>query len=143
MKTLALCAAVALAGVSLAAQQTRTVPQTEAEITRVTRGEFEPLYSRHEVLVVDVRDVVAFESGRIPGSVHAPVAEITRRAASLRKLAGSRLIVTYCSCAAEHTSAEAALLLVRAGVLHVAALVGGYPEWVHAGGQTESGRSPR
>jgi rhodanese-related sulfurtransferase len=87
---------------------------------------------------VDVRDEVAFKSGHIPGAMHVPAKDVAGQATSIRRAAGPRLVVTYCSCAAEQSAAEAGLTLFQHGVTRVAALVGGYPEWIHGGGPAET-----
>jgi rhodanese-related sulfurtransferase len=89
------------------------------------------------VLVVDVRNALAFEAGRIPGAVHLPLSDVNRRAADLIKQARDRPIVTYCSCPAENSSAEAGWLLLKHGARDVRALVGGYVDWARNGGKIE------
>jgi rhodanese-related sulfurtransferase len=66
--------------------------------------------------------------------VHLPLAGAARRATEIRRLAGGRTVVAYCSCPAEHLAAAVALELSRRGVSRVAVLAGGYVEWVRAGG---------
>ena len=60
-----------------------------------------------------------------------------RRVGDIRKKAGRRPIVTYCSCPSEHSAAEAGLVLYGHDVKNVRALVGGYIEWVRSGGAVE------
>ena len=90
------------------------------------------------VLIVDVRGGEAFHSRHIAGAIHVPLAEVARRANELRAFARGRLIVTYCSCPTEHSSAEAAFALMKQGV-RASALVGGLSEWVKQGGPTAGG----
>jgi len=130
---------VIAAGVGAGAHQSRPSDQTAIDVPRVTQAEFRAKATANEVFVVDVRDDVAFKSGHIPGAVHAPATAIAERSDSIRRLAGTRLVVTYCSCAAEQSAAEAGLVLLQHGVAHVAALVGGYPDWIHGGGAAETG----
>lgn len=106
-------------------------------VPRIALAEFQKLHATGGVLVVDVRDELAYQSGHIPGAVGVPLAEMDRRARDLRAKAKDRPIVTYCSCPSEHSSAEAALVLYRKGLRDVRALVGGFPEWVIAGGKIE------
>ena len=89
------------------------------------------------VLVVDVRDALAFAGGHIAGAIHVPLLDTERRAAEVIKQAKHRTIVTYCSCPAEHSSAEAGWLLMKQGARDVRALVGGYVEWARNGGKIE------
>ncbi len=90
------------------------------------------------VLVVDVRDVDTFQSGHIPGAINVPLAEVAARADEIRRAAKDRPIVTYCSCPAEHTSAEAARQLIGRGV-PARALTGGFPAWLGKGLPIEKG----
>jgi len=132
-------ATVVAAGVGAGAQQSRPSARTATEVPRVTQAEFRAKATANEVFVVDVRDDVAFKSGHIPGAIHAPATTIAEQTASIRRLAGMRLVVTYCSCAAEQSAAEAGLVLLQHGVARVAALVGGYPDWIYGGGAAETG----
>lgn len=106
-------------------------------VPRITLEQFRKRHSAGDVVVVDVRSDTAFKSGHIPGAFSAPLAEVDRRADEIRKKAKDRLIVTYCSCPAEHSAAEAALQLYKRQLKNISALVGGYPEWVMTGGAVE------
>jgi len=128
-------------GTGLAAFAQKPVdPDDPATVPRVKLQDFRKLQAENAVLVVDVRDEVSYNTGHIPGAIGVPFADVDRRAAELGKRAGRRAIVLYCSCPAEHSSVEAALLLYRHGLTSVSALVGGYPEWVRSGGRIESSR---
>lgn len=113
---------------------------------RTTQGirmlDFQRLYEKGEVLVVDVRDQVSYEQGRIAGAVHVGVDEVAARVAEVRRLAASRLVVTYCSCPAEASSLRVAHALGEHGV-PAQALIGGYYGWVDAGGRTARGPATR
>jgi rhodanese-related sulfurtransferase len=106
-------------------------------VPRVSIDEFKKLQAAGEVLVVDVRSEASFSEGHIPGALWVALGDIERRAGEVRKKARSRPIVTYCSCFAEHTAAEAASRLYAQGFSHVKALAGGYPEWVLRGWRVE------
>jgi rhodanese-related sulfurtransferase len=124
------------AGFTAAGQKPVEQPDSSS-VPRMSQEEFKRLYATGGILVVDVRNEIAFEAGRIPGAVHVALASIDRRAAQVLKLAKGRTIVTYCSCVGEHTSAEAGLILIRHGARDVRALVGGFIEWARAGGKIE------
>lgn len=113
---------------------------------RTTQGmrmlEFQRLYEKGEVLVVDVRDQASYEKGRIAGAIHVSLDEVAARAAELRRLAVSRMVVTYCSCPAEASSLRMAQALGEHGV-PAQALIGGYHGWVDAGGRTARGPAAR
>ena len=112
-------------------------PRTAADVPRVTTRDFMRMHEAGGALVVDVRSAEVFRLGRIAGAINVPLDQITQRAVEIRERAGNRVIVTYCSCSAEQSSAEAGLRLMTAGAGNVRALVGGYPEWVLAGGKVE------
>ena len=131
--------ATLFAGAVPSAQQPAAGPATAKDVPRINQSDFRARLEANAVLVVDVRDEVAFKSGHIPGAIHAPAKDIARQAPALRKLAGDRVVVAYCSCAAEQSAAEAGLTLVQLGFPRVAALVGGSPDWVHNGGRSERG----
>lgn len=102
-------------------------------------AEFEPLYAAKQVLVVDVRDADSFAAGHVAGAMHVPLYALEPHMEEVRKTAGGRLVVTYCSCPSEGTSLAAASRLVGAGV-KARALVGGFPRWVEFGGPVERGK---
>jgi rhodanese-related sulfurtransferase len=109
---------------------------------RTTHGmlmlDFQRLHERGEVLVVDVRDKTSYEAGRIAGAIHVGVDEVAARVAEVRRLASSRIVVTYCSCPSEASSLRVAQALGEHG-LRAQALIGGYHGWVDAGGRTARG----
>ena len=138
-QTAVLCSMVPIIALS-------SVPQRPSaadldDVRRISQQQFRTLHSAGKVLVVDVRSAPAFDLGHIAGAVNAPVIEIEQHTAALIKQAGTRRIVTYCSCPSEHSAAEAAFVLARSGAKNVSALAGGYVDWVMAGGKTERGKT--
>jgi hydroxyacylglutathione hydrolase len=75
-------------------------------------------------VVVDVRNPGEREGGFIPGSVHIPLAELSRRAA---ELPAGRPVVAY--CAGGWRSSVAASLLRHEGRSDVSDLLGGFAAW--------------
>lgn len=134
---LVLTGALVLAAVVTPAGQKPADPADASSVPRVSQEEFKRLHAGASIFVVDVRNEIAYEAGRIPGAMHVALASVDRRAAGVIKLAKGRTIVTYCSCVGEHTSAEAGLILMKHGAHDVRALVGGYTEWARAGGKIE------
>jgi rhodanese-related sulfurtransferase len=127
-----------LLGASLAAAGQRPVKLDDpSTIVRITTMGFQPLHAEGKVFVIDVREAIAFEGGRIPGALNVPPDQVAKRVEEIRTKADGKPIILYCSCPSEHTSAEAALILYKNGMKDVRALVGGYPEWVRAGGKVE------
>jgi rhodanese-related sulfurtransferase len=110
-------------------------PADPLTVPRIGLDEFRKLHAAEAVLPIDVREEVAYASGHIPGAVHVPRAAAERLAATVRERARGRVVVLYCSCPGEYTSAETALILHARGVADVRALVGGYPGWVQSGGR--------
>jgi phage shock protein E len=120
-----------------AARQRAIDPADPLTVPRITLDAFRPLQAAGRVLVVDVREPLAFAGGRIPGALNVPLSAMESRADEIRTLAGTRTIVTYCTCPSEHSSAEAGLILYAHHATDVRALVGGYAEWVKQGGAIE------
>jgi rhodanese-related sulfurtransferase len=123
-------------GLAAVAQQTGNVGEPRVP-PRVSIGDFRKMHAAGAVLVVDVRDELAYKGGHIPGAISVPLPDVEARAGDIRAKAKDRLIVTYCSCPSEHSSAAAADVLMAHGVSKVSALVGGLPEWVAKGGKIE------
>ncbi len=82
------------------------------------------------IIVLDVRSRSHYdtEDGQIPGSVRVPPDQVGDWAADF---SGSKdtLIVAYCSCPNDATSARVARQLRSDGFSNSAALIGGYPAW--------------
>ena len=90
----------------------------------------------HAVTVLDVREATEWtgELGRIPGALHRPMAALGGAVATLPP---GRPVVTVCRSGTR--SAQAALLLARAGVAEVANLAGGLLRWRGEGYAVEGG----
>jgi glyoxylase-like metal-dependent hydrolase (beta-lactamase superfamily II)/rhodanese-related sulfurtransferase len=90
----------------------------------------------HAVTVLDVREAAEWtgELGRIPGALHRPMAALGGAVATLPP---GRPVVTVCRSGTR--SAQAALLLARAGVAEVANLSGGLLRWRGEGYAVEGG----
>jgi len=125
VRTVVVCLGMLAAAEGLAAQKAKGVLDPD-KVPRVQPAELQKLVAKGQVLVVDVRSALAFEAGHLEGALHVPAREIESQAAGLKKQAGSRRIVLYCSCPFEHSAAEAAATLTRLGVKRVSVLAGGY-----------------
>ncbi len=88
------------------------------------------------VQVVDVREPAEFNDslGHIPGALLLPLAELEARSAELSR---DRPVVAVCRSGAR--SAQACVLLTRAGFLQVANLAGGMLRWRAQGHGVEGG----
>ena len=120
----------ALVGARPSAPPQATIPRDAKSVNRISQEQFSRLHAAGEILVVDVRPAMVFDVSHIPGAINVPIADVERQAEAVIRKAARRLIVTYCSCVAEHTAAEAALQLLQRGAANVSALAGGYPEWL-------------
>ena len=91
----------------------------------VARGELERLIEEGEVLLLDVRPRLEYDSGRISGALSIPLEELPNR---LEELPQDRPIVAYCRGAFCLFADEAVALLRQRG-FDAHRLDGGWPEW--------------
>ncbi|MGQ0735956.1 MAG: rhodanese-like domain-containing protein [Acidobacteriota bacterium] len=79
-----------LAGVAVvaSAQAIRNVP-------RISIDEVQTLMARNQVLLIDVRDPLAFSEGHMPGAINVPFDHIPDHVDGWKK--DKRLLVTYCA----------------------------------------------
>lgn len=129
------------------AQQAQAEPQPQPQAAppaehdhehtfeRITYDDFKKAFDAKSVAVIDVRSMEQYLAGHIPGSLHIPVPRIEGEISYLPK---DKLIVTYCTCPAEESSGQAAMILANAGVKAVA-LQGGLDEWTKRGLPMKSG----
>jgi rhodanese-related sulfurtransferase len=108
---------------------------------RISVAEFQGLYATGDVVVIDVRNPLAFKNGHIRGALSVPLRALAQRRAELAK--PGLPIVTYCRCPEEATSLTAARHLLLRGVEDVRALEGGYDAWLGVGGAIEEGAPMR
>lgn len=136
MRALALMLALAVV-LGSSAEDQKVNPKDASTVMRITQMGFQPLQAEGRVLVLDVRDKASFDAGRIPGALNIPLLEVEKRIEEIKTKAAGRPIVAYCACPAEHTAAEAGLVLHKHGLTDVRVLIGGYPDWVRSGGKVE------
>ena len=108
---------------------------TFAGIWEIPPEDLEELKAK--VQVIDVREPDEFNGplGRIPGAVLFPLAELTARA---KELSHDKPIVTVCRSGAR--SAQAVVMLQKAGFKDVANLYGGMLRWRSEGFRVAGGR---
>jgi membrane protein DedA with SNARE-associated domain/rhodanese-related sulfurtransferase len=95
-------------------------------VDRITATELrEKLQSGEPLVIVDVRSVFENDDS-IPGALHIPLEDLDARHADIPR---DRDIVLFCSCPNEASSARAALLLRKRGVVRVHPLYGGVDAW--------------
>ncbi len=83
--------------------------------------------------IVDVRDRLSYNQGRISGAIQIPLDDLARRAKSA--LHAERHIYVY--GADDQQSAHAAQMLKAAGFAEVSGIPGGLLAWKSVGGATE------
>ena len=89
------------------------------------------LIEEQKAIVVDVREVREYRSGRIPNSRHIPLGQISRRLKDLEKVKrqGRPIVV---SCRSGRRSAVASVILSKHGFSDVYNLKGGVSAWSRA-----------
>jgi glyoxylase-like metal-dependent hydrolase (beta-lactamase superfamily II) len=96
------------------------------QASRLTSDELRRLLDSDEPpLVLDVRNTAEREEGFIEGSLHIPLAELSRR---VDEIPADRPLVVH--CAGGHRSSIAASLLRHQGRTDVSDLLGGYGAWL-------------
>lgn len=105
------------------------------DFQRIEFADFKQAIDNNEITVIDVRTIDQYMASHIPGSLHIPVARIEGEIPYLPK---GKPVVTYCTCPAEESSGEAAMILARGGV-PAKALRGGLSAWTDAGYPTAAG----
>jgi rhodanese-related sulfurtransferase len=105
------------------------------DFERISAEELKALVDAGEATVIDVRSVEQFKASHIAGALQIPV---TRIEGEIPYLPKGKTIVTYCTCPAEESSGEAAMILARGGI-KARALHGGLEAWTSAGYPTAAG----
>lgn len=96
-------------------------------VSRITATELKSmLEAGEEVLVVDVRTALESQADSVPGALRIPLEEMEARHLDIPR---DRDIILFCSCPNEASSARAALLLRKRGIVRVHPLYGGVDAW--------------
>jgi rhodanese-related sulfurtransferase/predicted small secreted protein len=103
-------------------------------VRRITPAEARGIVAKGQAVIVDVRGEDSYKAGHIKDALWIPLNDISSRAGELPR---GKMIITYCSWPAEHTSARAVQIMKEKGLENGAALLGGYDAWVKAGYPTE------
>jgi rhodanese-related sulfurtransferase len=103
-----------------------------AQARRINAADARQALAQGEAVLVDVRDRASFAAQHAKGALSIPFQSLPARAGELPK---DKLIITYCTCHAESTSARAVLDLQAQGFAQAAALVDGLNAWKEAGGE--------
>ena len=110
----------------------------ESSVPRISVAEAQKKIAAGEVTVIDVRDINGYLDAHIPNSLHIPLARIDGEISYLPR---NKPIITYCTCPAEESSAQAGLIL-RMNGFDASCLVGGLGAWNKAGFATHTGETP-
>ena len=96
-------------------------------VARITPEELrQMLEADEEIVVVDVRSTLETEVDSVPGALRIPLEDLETRHGDIPR---DRDIILFCSCPNEASSARAALLLRKRGVVRVHPLQGGVDAW--------------
>jgi rhodanese-related sulfurtransferase/biotin operon repressor len=96
-----------------------------ADGSEIPREELERLVQRGEVVLIDVRPLIEYEHGHLPGALAIPVEELAER---VHELPRDRRIVAYCR-GAYCLFADEAVALLRQHGFDAYRLEGGWLEW--------------
>ena len=108
--------------------------QEDDGVRRITVAEAREAVEQGKAIIVDVRSQASYDSGHIKGARWIKLDDLGSRA---RQLPRDKMIITYCTCLAEQTSALAVQILKEKGLGNAAALRGGYYAWGNADYPTE------
>ncbi len=95
-----------------------------ARASRLTVAQTEEVIADADVQLVDIRNAGELAVGQIPGAVHIPLAELTKRA---EELDPARPVLLY--CAGGWRSSVGASALRAQGFADVSDILGGYDAW--------------
>lgn len=110
----------------------------ELRMARITADELhQKLEAGEKPVILDVRPLSELEQEPllIRGALHIAMDELHLRHEEIPR---DRDVVLYCSCPSEESSAHAALLLRRLGIVRVHPLLGGFNAWRERNYSTES-----
>jgi len=120
-----------------ASKGTRPCVPTD-NVPRITVEELKKLMDEGaDIVVVDTLYPYWYKRGHIKGAINFPWAEAIKEPTILPR---NKLLVLYCDCECEETSADVGEQLIKDwGYKNVKVLKGGWVEWVKLGYPTEKG----
>lgn len=77
-------------------QEQNDIPQTEAEVPRVSAGDAKAALDSGEAVIVDVRNAEAYAESHIAGAIFIPLGDFETNLASV-PLDKNQWIITYCT----------------------------------------------
>ena len=110
------------------------IAEAKSRIREVRVADVKQMRARKDpVTIVDVREPMEWNLGRIPGAIHVPIGVLeTKVEAAVPR---DREVVLY--CARGNRSALAADALQKMGYDNVASMAGGWVAWAQEGGEVE------
>lgn len=108
---------------------------TDADVARIKVDEARKLVAEGKAIIVDVRGTESYKMSHIKGALDFALHKL--EAGDYKGLPKDKIIITYCGCPAENSSARAAAVLKNAGFKDPGALVGGIQAWEDSGGELE------
>jgi rhodanese-related sulfurtransferase len=109
----------------------------QLEAAKISIEEAAKLQKAGKAVLIDVRSNDQFALGHIKGALSIPGSQLIAR---IREVPAGKMIITYCACSAEQSSAHAVQDLNAHGIKNAAALVGGWHGWQEAKLPTAIGR---
>ncbi len=128
-------------GPPTSARPQKTCEPTD-NIPRITAEELKKLMDEGEdVVVVDTLYPYWYKRGHIKGAINFPWAKTIKDPVALPR---TKLVVLYCDCVCEETSADVATQLARDwGYKNIRVLKGGWVAWTKSGYPIEKGEKKR
>ncbi|HLF76017.1 MAG TPA: metalloregulator ArsR/SmtB family transcription factor [Dehalococcoidia bacterium] len=114
-------------------RQLRAQNSIEGINESMPRPDLESILASGDVVLIDVRPAIEFESGHIAGALSVPVEELPRRLVTLPR---DKKIVAYCRGEYCLFADEAVAILLQNG-FDAVRLEGGWPEWAAEGLPTD------
>ena len=106
---------------------------TQDDVARIKVDEAKKLISEGKAIFVDVRGSESYKMSHIKGALEIDFFKL--QAGDYKGLPKDKIIITYCACPSENSSARAAAVLKKAGFKDPGALVGGIKAWEDSGGE--------
>jgi rhodanese-related sulfurtransferase len=108
---------------------------THDDVARINVEEAKKLISEGKAIFVDVRGSESYKMSHIKGALELDFFKL--QAGDYKGLPKDKILITYCACPTENSSAQAAAALKKAGFKDPVALVGGLQAWENSGGEVK------
>lgn len=110
----------------------------------ITLAQARALYDSGEADFIDAREPFEYEPSHIPGAYNLTQADFAsgKVPVALEVLDPARPVVIYCGGGTCQASENVAILLQQSGFASIHIMTDGFPTWVQAGYETDSGPDP-